>query len=656
MAFKKSTTGFSGSATGTGGFKRVTPQETSYQTNLAQPTTNKWYAGDTPTSMEIYGQIGKIYENDPDTATKLYSDFRYLQNTPSSQYYWPYAKATNEAVYDIAKYGYDTSNVNDDWINQYGGLRTYSTAPSKPGKKGTQKDWETYDYYLIGEANPNTNNVDKEWSALQQELIYKAKDPTSNDTDQEIIDSIDWKKYPTLQKLNDSVHATKGGEVIKLNRGTTYSPDAMRGVIWSARNQNDDGTYGTGNITTDTINYAMGVGNMWQDNPNLRAKLTPGTDEYAPYNVGATAKDLCLYFNVYELTPQWVEENKDLLTSKDETKRNNYIEAKGIVEYSEKLKQEKADMYAEIKDCINDGWEPDDIIDLVYGNKDYKDLFDLDESMKTTKLKRTGSAINYRRADVERDVERMYATKRQERLDALRDATGKKDPISEYMLTNLNGNASTIMGHGTDAEKYALKSGIVGELGKYAIGTASDNVVKRYTDIGKKTLDNIYANYWDNMAMVKEYEGLSDDEWNIREQSRASTAHMNTLLNGVSMLLDNDGYDAGDLKGEIENFLNYDPKMWSVVNGADVALWSGDLRDDYPVALANQIKSDMKKLDLDPENVDALMDLYQTFDELSWRTNGYADERLDDEAFMSSPEALENARELYDILWKNQYY
>ena len=123
--------------------------DTPYQANMAfvmnkNVNQDKWYKGDSPTSYEIYGRIGSIYQTDPARASQLYSDFNTLQNTPGSKYYWPYGNPTNSAVAEMAGYGYDTSKLDDDWFNTNVGLRDYYTfsgstnTPSKPGAKASQ--------------------------------------------------------------------------------------------------------------------------------------------------------------------------------------------------------------------------------------------------------------------------------------------------------------------------------------------------------------------------------------------------------------------------------------------------------------------------------------------------------------------------------------
>ena len=65
--------------------------EPAYQKNLSQPVQqNKWYQGDYPTTREVYGQIGRIYQQDRNQAVQYLNSFRVLQATPGSRYFNPY--------------------------------------------------------------------------------------------------------------------------------------------------------------------------------------------------------------------------------------------------------------------------------------------------------------------------------------------------------------------------------------------------------------------------------------------------------------------------------------------------------------------------------------------------------------------------------------
>ena len=155
--------------------------ETPYQANMAQPAQpDKWYAGEQPTNMEMLGRGVSLYGQDPVAGAEFIGQYRQLQQTPGSGYYWPYSQ------------------------------------PTIPADRG----------YDAIRAGIDTQNADKEWNALKQELGYWANSSYRNYTDQEIADRIDWGKYPTLKAMNDSVK-TPDAQPIVMTAGTDYSPDAV---------------------------------------------------------------------------------------------------------------------------------------------------------------------------------------------------------------------------------------------------------------------------------------------------------------------------------------------------------------------------------------------------------------------------------------------
>ena len=317
---------------GTGFVRKTTttsaPAETkpSWDKSTTQQTATSNTNIGTPTVAQIYNRIGTIYQTDKERASKLLNDFRTLQQTPGSAYYWPYANPTNQAYYNMENLGYDMSNVDDDWFNTYKGLEGYyqfsgtTNTPSKPGKGATAEQTASYEYFQLGKANDATKSMKSEWEQLQNELAYWALDPYRNYTDDEIIGKVDWKKYPTLKKMMDSVN-NPGATILELNAGTDFSPAAMYGTIWAARNGG-----GTGNMETNIAMSAMGRGNQYVENPELRAKLDPDANnpDFAPYSVGSTMEEEGLYFNRASFNQKWLDENIWMLTSGSETDKKMY--------------------------------------------------------------------------------------------------------------------------------------------------------------------------------------------------------------------------------------------------------------------------------------------------------------------------------------------
>lgn len=385
-------------------------QPTAYQSNLYQPTqTNKWYSGDTPTELEVLGRIGKIYQQDQARGQKLMSDYRKLQSDPTSAFWNPYLNPTNRSVSNLASLGLDTSNLSDEWFEQNRWLRGHylyngtTNAPSKPGKDATPTQLAAYEYHQLEKAWDDTKNAQSEWAALQDELRYMATLPDRNYSDDDIVERIDWKKYPTLAKMDSTRNA---GEPMELNSAIGYSRAALYGTIWAARN---DG--GSGDPLSDIIYSASGAGVQYKANPEIRDKLDPESDKWSPFSVGSTMEDARLYFGVTEFNQKWLDEHKYILSGTDQHAIDMYQKVAAAEEHMVVLEDQLAAMYKDIDEMIGYGYDEDYIIDTVFGDTgSYGELFKLDKSMKSGVLGNglvdTTRAIDYRRADVEDYIHR----------------------------------------------------------------------------------------------------------------------------------------------------------------------------------------------------------------------------------------------------------
>ena len=145
------------------------PKQSSYQQNLSQPVkTDKWYSGTIPTSYEIMGRIGQIAQTDKTAAANFLRQFQTFQSSPGTPYFNPYTQATNRSVANLAKLGIDTSNINDDWLNQHKYLEQFyvyngvTNTPSNPGTKASLQQQAAYDYYQIAKAHNDSVAVDRE--------------------------------------------------------------------------------------------------------------------------------------------------------------------------------------------------------------------------------------------------------------------------------------------------------------------------------------------------------------------------------------------------------------------------------------------------------------------------------------------------------------
>lgn len=416
--------------------------KTSYQQNLASPAQNSQpqkTAGQE--AMEVIAYFSKI---NPTKASELYNYYQQERGNANSKYYDRYATPTNRAAQNLMSYGFDMNNLNQDWIKQnsnyilsnlsYNGT---TNTPSKPNaKKATRDQLIAYELYQWDKSEGQTKKAEQQWEALQQELTYLAQDKNRNYSDEAILSMIDWSKYSELEKMdNSSIMAPN-----EYNRGIGYSKDAMYGVLWAARNGG-----GTGNNLLDTGFYFLGDGKQWVEDKDITAKLYQNNpDTFSPYEVGMTATDVGKYFNVYELDRETLDDIQKNLDWNDKTEVENYQAGEAAFNTTQTLKTELSDMYAEIEELEKWYSNPEDIIDIIKANDAYKDLFDLDETMKKGpkygKLVQTTSAIPYKWEKIEQKIRDDCEEKRKAN-NALMLATiagigGFADKVPSEITTN----------------------------------------------------------------------------------------------------------------------------------------------------------------------------------------------------------------------------
>ena len=380
-------------------------QKTAYQQNLSAPVqqNNKWYKGDFPTSMELYGRIYSLNKTDPAAAAQLNARFMQEQQTPGSNWYAPYNQATNQAVNVLQSYGIDTNMLTDEWFQNntawQQSLRFGNTTntPLAPLKNATDDQIVAFNLYQYQYSEPTTKKAEQEWAALQQELTYKATRKDRNYSDDDIINSIDWNKYQTLKAMNDG--KTKGA-VTELNRAVNFSDDSMRGVLWAARNGGS-----SGNIMKDMAMYGLGEGNKWVEDPEMRAKLAWGNPEtYSPYQVGMTLdEEVGMYFNVPYIDRQTLNHLRATIDDSDKTSMSMYNKAAKSVDNAEKAQEQRDKLYAWIDKNIGNKSEEWLLknLDVKLGNKDYAMLKAMDESIDNgSDLVQMGTAVDYRKQDV----------------------------------------------------------------------------------------------------------------------------------------------------------------------------------------------------------------------------------------------------------------
>lgn len=422
-------------------------------------------------TRSVLGRISEIAKTDQDRASKLYSDFKYLQTDKSSMFYNPYSQATNSAVNELSKYGIDTSVIDDNFFKKNNYLLDYlnyngqTNTPSSPmsSKKASSLEKAAYLYYQIWNSEADTKKAESQWNQLQNEIKYWAGRTDRNYSDDEILGKINWDNYKELTKMDDN----KLFKPNEYNRSIGYSKDALYGVIWEARNP----TY-NGNLEGAMANSYLQTGNQWVANPEITARLNAGNLEtYSPYSVGSTMEKEGLYFGVQSFDRKWIEDHRaEIMAGNDETAKTYFANVVKAVDYTEKLNKELDDMYTDISNLLMYYDKPEDILDIIKDSDDlYGDLFDLDKTLELgpSALKSTSSAVNYRWQDIESLVNELCNEKTRlinssglvPGVTDRPDASDAEKALNDYYAQNVESAVQTIRSQGTDVEKNAAMTG-----------------------------------------------------------------------------------------------------------------------------------------------------------------------------------------------------
>lgn len=534
-------------------------------------TDNSWYSGSTPTRSEAAARIYTISQTDPARARKLNQAFSQLQRDPSSQFYNPYGAATNKAIQELANLGVDMSGgITEDWLAKNSWLKAYyrtsgnSGTPLAPTKSSTAEQNAAYYYYQILKAQDTTNQAEAEWKALQEEIGYWANRKDRNYSDDQIISRIDWSKYKTLARMDDGAAS---GVPLTLNSSIGYSQDALKGVIWAARNGS------TGNPLADSAKAVLGAGKTWQEDKKISAKLDPSSKSYSPYSVGSTLDDAALYFGVDSFSKDWLENNRNILAGNDATAKKMYQTVYNAEQTTLKAEQELDELHANIDRYLESTTDPDQILRMIDG--EYKTLDSLDESMREGKLIGTTRAIDYRKQDIEFEVRRRCLAKNTQingadyvgavwKLLGLPEVkTEASSAVGASRDNAINAGGATIADAGTDEEKTVFKTAYSSDFDTYLtqIKGAMDSGVSDPQggyDYTLKRADQYAAeNYMDAMDTVLTY-----------EEAQQAKDEAIKKLNDLGVVYDEDGnIDMTNRKGSL------------IVPGADAAMAAAGTSD-----------------------------------------------------------------------------
>jgi hypothetical protein len=182
-----------------------------------------------------------------------------------------YLQPTNiAAIRELNNLGVDTSKINKEFFERNATLKQYASIgmnglPVAPGAGSSREEKAAYYYTKLLNAENQTVRAETELAGLNREISYWAGRKDRNYSDDEITKRIDWNKYPTLNVMREEL---KRGRPVPLNRGIDFGGDTVNGMLWSARNGK-----GSGSHTVNAVKYALGVGNTYHADPDIRAKL-----------------------------------------------------------------------------------------------------------------------------------------------------------------------------------------------------------------------------------------------------------------------------------------------------------------------------------------------------------------------------------------------
>ena len=353
------------------------------------------------------GLLARLYQMGSTDLTKARDGltmFEQLRMDPTSIYYNPFASHTNRALDNLRDMGLEIDEINDEWFAANAWLKQYykptantnSLSSTMTNKRASPEEKAAYYYNQLWMAEESTKKAEQEWAALQKELSYKASQADRPWSDDDLVNNIDWKKYPTLAKMDET---RMQGTPMELNRGIGYSRDALYGVIWAARN---DG--GTGNLYQDMINSALGTGNVYQRDDMLAAKLDPTSDSYAPYTVGSTMDKEREYFGMSSFSKEWIEENRYRLNSADKEERQNYISVLEADAETDLADEELTQFRSRLERKVKGGKDPEQAIDELLESGLYPTLLKMDRSIKNGYVSKTQATVNTtRKVDYDRN-------------------------------------------------------------------------------------------------------------------------------------------------------------------------------------------------------------------------------------------------------------
>jgi len=457
-----------------------------------------------------------------------------------SPLYQPYYRGTSKAIAALAQLGVQVPEDNvREWLSANGEFvrqnkrETESTYNPTKTKRSSKDQQIAYWLYQLEKDQDFTEKAQKEWADLQKELSYKANRLDWNMSDDEIISSINWKKYPSLAKMDAGIEM---GTYPELTQGIDYSRDNLYGVLFAARNPEN----ASDNAYINTGWYYTNAGNTYLQNDAVRNASNPNSPDFNPYRYGPSraTDDTMEYFGVSSIDQKFLDDHKYMMNSADEKERTMYANAVKYYNNWEKIEAQAKELEEVIKEGLK--YHPHDaqgLIDYVFGDGSvYEDLHMLqkvDESYlgkdgknPTGKFVGTAQAISYDRKHIEDKIHEICGPSYNdysgaEQISYICDKLGVDqtgityDPVVDHEMDNaINESAGYIAQNGTPEEQDVFQNAYLYNYDNYTREVADAIVDGRMTSQEAYDMHLGYANdlcyqhYYGARNVVNRYESL----------------------------------------------------------------------------------------------------------------------------------------------------
>ena len=385
----------------------------------------------------------------PDEAGQLFKFMQTSEKDPESPYYRPYARPTNKVAMDeLLKLGIDTSNLDEKWFNDNAWLMQYARLgstgmPKVPTSNSSREETAAYYYVRLADSEGRTLKAETELSGLRREIGYWAGRQDRNYSDEEIISRIGWNKYPTLTMLREG---QQKGRPVPLNRAIDFDSDTVYGMLWSARNGKTSGS-----STIDAARYVLGEGKQFAPDEFVRAKRDLQSFAYNPYALGSTVDEAAEYFKVDSFDQKWLNDNKGILKSGNETAMKAYSQVYGAEQVTKAAEDETRKLSERIDARLNRAVSAGGNInanallkDALFG---LDTLQSMDEGLVSGNFAKLTRPVNYRWQDV--------ASKVSGQVQVINARQNAPHNPAELELAARNEEEKVIQGQGTLIQKDA---------------------------------------------------------------------------------------------------------------------------------------------------------------------------------------------------------